>query len=306
MAGNNFRIPQWTPELVNWSNAVHARNDANAKARQDQWNKIYDMVAAYGERRRAEDEAEKARQEQFQEAAIQRQFQAQEAEKARAFQAAENAKNRQEQNAYNASLKAQEEAKLKAKQFDAAQTEYANLLGKENPTDGDLMRMNQIRQSFPDVDKYNRIDANGISTVGSLYEDSQAHRQDKANKDYEFALFKATLPTTFNKQNPKEKTILDIKNGRFSDGTPFTEAQRTELLNTINGIKDLKTKTNESVQGAIAANAGNVQTQKLENAQAEQAVINKINSGSMLSGEERALALKLGYTWDKQLKKWVK
>jgi len=107
MAGNNFRIPQWTPELVNWSNAVHARNDANAKARQDQWNKIYDMAAAYGERRRAEDEAEKARQEQFEQAAIQRQFQAQEAEKARAFQAAENAKNRQEQNAQNAALQNQ-------------------------------------------------------------------------------------------------------------------------------------------------------------------------------------------------------
>lgn len=107
MAGNNFRIPQWTPELVNWSNAVHARNDANAKARQDQWNKIYDMVAAYGERRRAEDEAEKARQEQFEQAAIQRQFQAQEAEKARQFQAAQNAANRQAQNAQNAALQNQ-------------------------------------------------------------------------------------------------------------------------------------------------------------------------------------------------------
>lgn len=107
MAGNNFRIPQWTPELVNWSNAVHARNDANAKARQDQWNKIYDMVAAYGERRRAEDEAEKARQEQFEQAGIERQFRAQEAEKQRAFQAAENAKNRQEQSAQNAALQNQ-------------------------------------------------------------------------------------------------------------------------------------------------------------------------------------------------------
>lgn len=107
MAGNNFRIPQWTPELVNWSNAVHARNDANAKASQDQWNKIYDMVAAYGERRRAEDEAEKARQEQFEQAGIERQFRAQEAEKARQFQAAENAKNRQEQNEQNIALQNQ-------------------------------------------------------------------------------------------------------------------------------------------------------------------------------------------------------
>lgn len=107
MAGNNFRIPQWTPELVNWSNAVHARNDANAKARQDQWNKIYDMVAAYGERRRAEDEAEKARQEQFEQAGIERQFRAQEAEKARQFQAAENAANRQAQAAQNVALQNQ-------------------------------------------------------------------------------------------------------------------------------------------------------------------------------------------------------
>ena len=107
MAGNNFRIPQWTPELVNWSNAVHARNDANAKARQDQWNKIYDMAAAYGERRRAEDEAEKARREQFEQAGIERQFRAQEAEKARQFQAAENAANRQAQAAQNVALQNQ-------------------------------------------------------------------------------------------------------------------------------------------------------------------------------------------------------
>lgn len=107
MAGNNFRIPQWTPELVNWNNAVHARNDANAKARQDQWNKIYDMVAAYGERRRAEDEAEKARKFQAEEAEKQRAAQAALQAASIAAQAEENAKNRQAQAAQNAALQNQ-------------------------------------------------------------------------------------------------------------------------------------------------------------------------------------------------------
>lgn len=107
MAGNNFRIPQWTPELVNWSNAVHARNDANAKARQDQWNKIYDMVAAYGERRRAEDEAEKARKFQAEEAEKQRAAQAALQAASIAAQAEQNAANRQAQAAQNAALQNQ-------------------------------------------------------------------------------------------------------------------------------------------------------------------------------------------------------
>ena len=94
MAANRFNIPQLDLDLINWSQNVNARNDARARQRQQDWNKVYDMVAAYGERRRAEAEAEKARQKAAEEAAINRQFQAAEAQKNREFQAAQNAANR--------------------------------------------------------------------------------------------------------------------------------------------------------------------------------------------------------------------
>lgn len=104
MAANRFNIPQLDLDLINWSQNVNARNDARARQRQQDWNKVYDMVAAYGERRRAEDEAEKARQKAAEEAAINRQFQAAEAQKNREFQAAQNAANRAAQEANNKSM----------------------------------------------------------------------------------------------------------------------------------------------------------------------------------------------------------
>lgn len=75
MAGNNFKIPVWTPELVNWSNQVKANNLAAAKQRQQDWNKVYDMATAYGEARKKEEEAQKARDFQAAENALQRQHQ---------------------------------------------------------------------------------------------------------------------------------------------------------------------------------------------------------------------------------------
>ena len=302
MAGNNFNIPTFDIDLLNWSNNVKAQNAARARERQQDWNRVYDTAAALGKQIRAEEEAEKARQEAAQQAALQREFQAQEAEKARAFQAAQNAENRRVQQEYNAGLKAQEEAKLKAKQFDAAQTEYATLLGKETPTGGELMRMNQLRQNFPELDKYNtgKIDDQGMPIYGSLYDDSIAQRNAARDEALRYAKFKNSMPTTFKNAKEKEYWQNEIEKQGFDSG------RTAELYNYIGGNKDLKTKVKESVQGAIAGNAGNVQTQKLENAQAEQAVTNKINSGSMLTGDERALAIKLGYHWDKQSKKWVK
>ena len=99
MAGNNFNIPTFDIDLLNWSNNVKAHNAARARERQQDWNRVYDTAAALGKQIRAEEEAEKARKEAAEQASIQRQFQAQEAEKARAFQAAQNAANRQAQEA---------------------------------------------------------------------------------------------------------------------------------------------------------------------------------------------------------------
>ena len=99
MAGNNFNIPTFDIDLLNWSNNVKAQNAARARERQQDWNRVYDTAAALGKQIRAEEEAEKARREAAEQASIQRQFQAQEAEKARAFQAAQNAANRQAQEA---------------------------------------------------------------------------------------------------------------------------------------------------------------------------------------------------------------
>lgn len=101
MAGNNFNIPTFDIDLLNWSNNVKANNAARARERQQDWNRVYDTAAALGKQIRAEEEAEKARKEAAEQAAIQRQFQAQEAEKARAFQAAQNAENRRAQEANN-------------------------------------------------------------------------------------------------------------------------------------------------------------------------------------------------------------
>jgi len=99
MAGNNFNIPTFDIDLLNWSNNVKAQNAARARERQQDWNRVYDTAAALGKQIRAEEEAERARKEAAEQASIQRQFQAQEAEKARAFQAAQNAANRQAQEA---------------------------------------------------------------------------------------------------------------------------------------------------------------------------------------------------------------
>lgn len=306
MAGNNFRIPQWTPELVNWSNAVHARNDANAKARQDQWNKIYDMVAAYGERRRAEDEAEKARQEQFQEAAIQRQFQAQEAEKARQFQAAQNAENRRAQQEYNAGLKAQEEAKQAKKDFDAAQILYGDLISKENPTLGDEMRINQLRAKYPTIDQYDTgeviqtpLAGAGKPKMGSMWDDIQAKRDAEKNEALRFSQFKATVPTTFSKKNPKETWLERI------DAAGFSPERTQELYNMVGGVKDLNAKVGEANQNAIAANAGQQTKTTLEQNQAFNEAVNKNNSGIPLKKEESTLLVRAGYRWDSKQRKYV-
>lgn len=294
MAGNNFRIPQWTPELVNWSNAVHARNDANAKARQDQWNKIYDMVAAYGERRRAEDEAEKARQEQFEQAGIERQFRAQEAEKARQFQAAENAKNRQSQQEYNAGLKAAEQAKQDRLALERAQTEYANLL-KEPETPGRNLRMEQIRQSFPGVDQYT---VNGETR--SLFADTQQANKDNDAYLNKVALYKAGLPVSYKDQEAIQAQIADL------DKQGFNDKERTDILNSIMGVRSGQAQAAQGFQtNAINRSIANANEQADQQKAFNEALrIN--NSGQGLTKEQRALLVQAGYHWDSKQRKYVK
>lgn len=293
MAGNNFRIPQWTPELVNWSNAVHARNDANAKARQDQWNKIYDMVAAYGERRRAEDEAEKARQEQFEQAGIERQFRAQEAEKARQFQAAENAKNRQSQQEYNAGLKAAEQAKQDRLALERAQTEYANLL-KEPETPGRNLRMEQIRQSFPGVDQYT---VNGETR--SLFADTQQANKDNDAYLNKVALYKAGLPVSYKDQEAIQAQIADL------DKQGFNDKERTDILNSIMGVRSGQAQAAQGFQtNAINRSIANANEQA-DKKKAFNEALRLNNSGQGLTEEQRKLLVNEGYRWDSKQRKYV-
>jgi len=118
MAANKFDIPVWDPQFVQWAQNVNAANANKSKASQDQWDKIYGMVRDYGEKRRAEAEAEKARQEQFDEAAKQRQFQAFENAMNRSLQRELNNKNLAEQKATRESQLNMEQMKNMAKAQD--------------------------------------------------------------------------------------------------------------------------------------------------------------------------------------------
>lgn len=258
MAGNNFKIPVWTPELVNWSNQVKANNLAAAKQRQQDWNKVYDMATAYGEARKKEEEAQKARDFQAAENALQRQHQEQMQAESLAAQAAQAAENRKAQQEYNLMVKGLEEAKQRQAIFDKAQVEYAGLLGKENPNDGELMRMNQIRQAFPEVDKYNKVDKDGNQVIGSLYDDSIASRNAARDEALRFAKFRNSIPTTF--KNEKEKALWEQKINEQG----FDSQRTADLYNALNANKSLKTKVGEAVHGAIASNAGKNTTENLE------------------------------------------
>lgn len=277
MAGNRFNIPTFDLDLLNWANNAKAYNANRARERQQDWNNVFGAAAGLGRQIRAEQEAEKARQAAAEAAALrekhqdvqaqlQRKFQAEEAEKARKFQAAQNEENRKAQQEYNMALRGMEQAKLDRKERDAAQILYGNLLAKETNTPGEEAQIRQIESDYPGIGDY----FDEKNNFRSMREDVEARRKDKANKDYEFALFKASLPTTFSKKNPKEETILAIQNGTFKDGTPFTEAQRTELLDYVNNVKDQKAKTGEAVQSAIAQAAAKSTTEKIDDAKAKE------------------------------------
>ena len=264
MAANRFTIPQFDIDLLNWSNNVNARNDARARQRQQDWNTVYSQAAALGKQIRAEEEAEKSRQNAAEQAALQRQFQAQEAEKARTFQAAQNAANRQAQQDYNNTLKEIERQKQEKKDYDAAQILYGDLISKENQTQGDIMRINQLREKYPSIDEYNTGKvvptpfANaGEQIKGSIWDDVQNRKAENATKNMEFAKFKAELRTTFDKKHPKQETIDAIA------ATNFTDAQKQELYDKVGATEDQKTKTNQAIQGAVATAAGKKTTENI-------------------------------------------
>jgi hypothetical protein len=307
MAANRFTIPQFDIDLLNWSNNVNARNDARARQRQQDWNTVYSQAAALGNTIRAEKEAEKARKEAAEQAALQRKFQAQEAEKARTFQAAQNAANRQAQMDYNNTLKDIERQKQEKKDYDAAQILYGDLISKENPNEADVIRINQLREKYPTIDEYNTGKvvptpfANaGEQVKGSIWDDVQNRKAENANKNMEFAKFKASLPTTFDKKHPKQATIDSI------DATNFSPEQKKELYDMVLATEDQKTKTNKAIQGAVASAAGKKTTEKIEQSDAEKKVIDKINKGELLTPEEGEIAQDLHYHWDKSVKNWVK
>lgn len=293
MAGNNFRIPTWTPELVNWNNAVHARNDANAKQRAEDWQKVYDTAGALGMRIRQEKEAEKARQEAAKEAEIQRAFQAAEAEKAREFQAAENAKNRSEQRAYNESLKAAEQAKQQRLANEKAQTEYASLLQQPQSPGRDL-RMEQIRQAFPTVDQYT-VDGQ----QRSLFADTQAKNAERDAYLNKVALYKAGLPVSYKDQDAVQNAIADL------DKQGFEDKERTDILNSIMGLKSGQAQAAQSYQtNAINRGIANA-NEKADQQKAFNEAIALNNSGQPLNKEQRTMLVQAGWKWDSKLRKLV-
>ena len=262
MAANRFTIPQFDIDLLNWSNNVNARNDARARQRQQDWNNVYSQAAALGNKIRAEKEAEKTRQNAAEQAGIQRQFQAQEAEKSRQFQAAQNAANRQAQQDYNNTLKDIEQKKQEKKDFDAAQILYGDLISKENPNEADVIRIEQLKNKYPSIDQYDKVVPTPLANAGavekgSIWEDVQNRKAENAKNNMEFAKFKAELRTTFDKKHPKQETIDAIA------ATNFTDAQKQELYDKVGATEDQKTKTNQAIQGAVAAAAGKKTTENI-------------------------------------------
>lgn len=293
MAGNKFNIPIWTPELVNWNNAVHARNDARAKQRAEDWQKIYDTAGALGMRMRQEEEAEKARKNAAEQAQIQREFQAAEAEKARTFQAAQNAENRKAQQDYNASLKAAEQAKQNRLAMEKAQTEYASLLQQPQSPGRDL-RMEQIRQSFPGVDQYTVK-----GETRSLFEDTQQANKDRDAYLNKVALYKAGLPVSYADQNAVQAQIADL------DKQGFEDKERTDVLNSILGVKSGQAQAAQGFQtNAINRSIENANEQANKQKAFDEALILN-NSGKGLTSEQRALLVQAGYRWDVKQRKYV-
>jgi hypothetical protein len=126
--------------------------------------------------------------------------------------------------------------------------------------------MNQLRQKFPELDKYNtgKINDQGMPIYGSLYDDSIAQRNAARDEALRYAKFKNSMPTTFKNAKEKEYWQNQIEKQGFDSG------RTAELYNHISGNKDLKTKTGEAVQGAIANAAAKSTTEKIDDAKAKE------------------------------------
>lgn len=292
MAANRFTIPQFDIDLLNWSNNVNARNDARARQRQQDWNNVYSQAAALGNTIRAENEAEKARKNAAEQAALQRSFQAQEAEKTRAFQKQQQDAQIKAQHDYNNTLKDIERQKQEQKQLEADQILYGNLLSKEKPTMGEQIQMEQLLNKHPELDQYDTGKvvptpfANaGESIKGSRWGDVQAQRAKEADEALRFADYKSSIPSTFTgkivkgtDKTDKQIALENAKNAGF-------DSQRTaQLLDYITNIEDEQSRKKKGSADVRVQYSNDKRKEALNEAEAKKKADEL--DGKHLTGEE--------------------
>lgn len=278
MAANRFTIPQFDIDLLNWSNNVNARNDARARQRQQDWNNVYSQAAALGNTIRAENEAEKARKNAAEQAALQRQFQAQEAEKARAFQRAENLANRESQNKLNNAWRESEREKLAQKEREAREIKYAELISKENPNAGDKVLMEQILNADPTIDQYDTGKVYGFPyanagkpIMGSRWADVEAQRAKEADEALRFANFRADLAgKNFTGKKDKKTGKSDVDIALEEARNAGFDSQRTaQLLDEIIKKPTVSSRLKQASVDATVEHSKNKQKEKQEQSDAK-------------------------------------
>ena len=296
--GNNFNIPLWSPEFIAAMQEAKQRDENKLRDRRAQWEQIASNVKSLGDRYAAEKEAERARKAQQEEAYKNRQFQGQQNYLNRLFQGHQNAENRKAQQEYNMTLKKLEEEKLKAKELADAKVKFAEIASKENPTVGDKVMMANLKRKYPEIDTYTNTDANGVEVKGSIWDDIEAQRNEASNQALAFAKFKAEMPTTFDKKNPKQATLDKIA------ASDFSSEQKKELYDAVSQIEDLSSKKKKAVQSAIAQNAADITKEQLTQNELERKVLEKISRGDFLNTDERRIALQMGFKFNAG--KWEK
>ena len=274
MAGNAFVIPGYNVDIMGAAQRAKERNLAQQQLAYQNLMNGFNAVGQVGKEYAA------------------RKFQEEEAEKARAFQAEEAAKARQHQRemqeeqlaaqqAYNNNLRSVEEAKLAAKEKEAAQATFAEWLPKEDSPARTLI-LNNLKNKYPDIDQYDTgetvplIFPNGGQPVKkSLTEELAIQRQaaadkaaaedaSKAENSYALAKFRAdNIPKTI--KNEAQKKMIRSK----IDKSPFTAAEKAEMYKEVDGLESQQTKVKKAVEGAVAGNAGKVTTEKLTDEQAK-------------------------------------
>lgn len=278
MAGNNFKIPVWTPELVNWSNQVKANNLAAAKQRQQDWNKVYDMATAYGEARKKEEEAQKARD----------------------FQAAENALQRQHQEAMQAAqIAAQQE--LEAKRINA---QNANA-----KTQGDIERNRNLAKAQGEIDVLNaeRQQALGqtnneanIANINAVYDAKIRNVYSKLGLDVPKQEQVPSLNPTPVDNAPQVPSEVVPNVGMTEEQAKKAEAdlqaQAKAAREEINRMPDGNTKKQQAMRDFNSKYGGNVQGYTTEDIKKAGYVAPAFTKGQILNSKADAdKAKSMGY-----------